>query len=455
MKSTKFLLALFVLEILFCRSIALAGWGEPVPLDEINVESLREWTPYPSYDGLRLYFAQGRGASSRHLRIYQAERDEPFGPFTSITEVLRAGDDVYGQWVSPDNLRIYYTLEEGSDFVLRMSDRASVSEPWSLGVRVPQINALGKIYSCSLTPDELILFFGGRGISGGHGGQDIWMARRSDPTAPFSDVTNLSELNTSADEGRPSVTADGLTLFFASNRNGVSEIFAATRPSVDEPFGPAEHLSVLDVPGASSSQPGVSGDGATLYFVRGYAAEKTDIWVSHLARLSVAVDIKPGSCPNPLNPASRGVLAAAVPGSEDFDVTGIDAASVRLEGVAAVRSHYEDVAAPVLDGNECQCNSLGPDGYTDLLLHFRSQEVVEQIVDSVGDVARGDVIALRLTGTGADGRLIEGEDCVVLVGNVPRWLAAGRSDVNKDGVVNMFDVGRVTMYWLERTATDY
>jgi len=118
-----------IVQMLFCRSIAWAGWAEPVPLEEINVENLREWTPFPSYDGLSLYFAQGRGTSGRHLRIYQADRDEPFGPFTSIIEVLRAGDDVYGQWVSPDNLRIYYTLEEGSDFVLRMSGRAFVSDP--------------------------------------------------------------------------------------------------------------------------------------------------------------------------------------------------------------------------------------------------------------------------------------------------------------------------------------
>ncbi|MHC4648611.1 MAG: hypothetical protein ACYTBJ_24405, partial [Planctomycetota bacterium] len=39
--------------------------------------------------------------------------------------------------------------------------------------------------------------------------------------------------------------------------------------------------------------------------------------------VQVAVDIKPGSCPNPLNLASRGVLPVAVLGSEDFDVSSI------------------------------------------------------------------------------------------------------------------------------------
>ena len=51
---------------------APAEWTEPAPVTEINTENLREWTPYLSFDGLRLYFAQGRGTSGRHLRIYQA-----------------------------------------------------------------------------------------------------------------------------------------------------------------------------------------------------------------------------------------------------------------------------------------------------------------------------------------------------------------------------------------------
>ncbi|GAF91981.1 unnamed protein product, partial [marine sediment metagenome] len=56
----------------------------------------------------------------------------------------------------------------------------------------------------------------------------------------------------------------------------------------------------------------------------------------------IAFDIKPGSCLNPLNLASRGVLPVAILGAEDFDVNAIDPASIFLEGVPAIRSAYED-----------------------------------------------------------------------------------------------------------------
>lgn len=46
------------------------------------------------------------------------------------------------------------------------------------------------------------------------------------------------------------------------------------------------------------------------------------------------IDIKPGSCPNPLNVKDKGALPVAVLRSKDFDVFNIDPASIRLEGVA-------------------------------------------------------------------------------------------------------------------------
>jgi len=169
----------------------------------------------------------------------------------------------------------------------------------------------------------------------------------------------------------------------------------------------------------------------------------------------VHVDIKPGSCPNPLNVASRGVLPVAVLGTEEFDVITIDAVSISLDGVGAIRSSYEDVVTPVLDGNECECTEAGPDGYTDLTLKFRTQEIVEELIYSEGELAEGQTLALELRGELTDGRIIAGSDCVVLVGNVPRHLFIRISDINGDGVINMVDLAQLAEYWLESYEVEY
>jgi hypothetical protein len=107
----------------------------------------------------------------------------------------------------------------------------------------------------------------------------------------------------------------------------------------------------------------------------------------------VAVDVKPGSCPNPLNVRSRGVLPVAILGTLDLDVEQIDAASIRLEGVAPIHSSIEDVGAPFYPfvGKEhCDfdCNDWGPDGLMDLTLKFKTQEIVSALANQEGGCMR-------------------------------------------------------------------
>lgn len=170
-----------------------------------------------------------------------------------------------------------------------------------------------------------------------------------------------------------------------------------------------------------------------------------------LIPLNVAVDIKPGTCRNPLNLGSGGVLPVAVLGNDDFDISTIDVASIRLAGVAPIRSSLEDVATPVIDASECECTEEGPDGHADLTLKFKTQ----QIVNSLGEPGDGETLVLTLTGVLTDGTPIEGTDCIVVVGKVPRPLAAKRADINGDGIVNILDFSMIAEYWLEPVVVEY
>jgi len=125
----------------------------------------------------------------------------------------------------------------------------------------------------------------------------------------------------------------------------------------------------------------------------------------------VDFDIKPGSCPNPLNVNSQGVLPVAILGTEDFDVHSIDRASVRLIGVAPIRSNFEDVAAPVNAQNQCDCTTAGPDGFMDLTLKFDTQE----IVNAIGDCSDSEILKLIIKGTLTNGKKFEGSDCIRII----------------------------------------
>jgi hypothetical protein len=124
-----------------------------------------------------------------------------------------------------------------------------------------------------------------------------------------------------------------------------------------------------------------------------------------LEEYSVHVDIKPGSCTNPVNVKSKGKLSVVILGTSDLGVEEIDTASVRLAGVAPVRSSIEDVLTP-----QEGCSAVGPDGFNDLVLKFNTQEIVA-VLDEVTD---GEELILTLAGALNDGTQIEGEDVILI-----------------------------------------
>jgi hypothetical protein len=134
-------------------------------------------------------------------------------------------------------------------------------------------------------------------------------------------------------------------------------------------------------------------------------------WVS-ISIIQGVIDIKPQSCPNPLYVNSKGALPVAIIGTESLDVTQIDPATVRLEGVAPIRSNLEDVTTPFDLNEDCYtCTEEGPDGYMDLTLKFDAQNVIT----ALGDVEDGECRQLLLTGELYYGTLIEGSDAVVIL----------------------------------------
>jgi hypothetical protein len=129
----------------------------------------------------------------------------------------------------------------------------------------------------------------------------------------------------------------------------------------------------------------------------------------------LALDVRPGSCPNPLNPKSRGVLWVALPGSDSFDVNEVDLATLSLGGLPGqrgptplMRSMIHDVTSPAAGDGECTCPDRGPDGFDDLNLKFSLRELE---FESAGHDAQ-----LTLFGNTTAGESFAATDCVRIVG---------------------------------------
>jgi hypothetical protein len=134
------------------------------------------------------------------------------------------------------------------------------------------------------------------------------------------------------------------------------------------------------------------------------------------------MDIKPGSCPNSFNPGSHGVLPVALVGTADFDVTQIDISSLTLEradgvggtvapheGPPGPHTVYEDLATP-FDGTLCECQEAGPDGFLDLSMKFKTDELVPAL--ELDTMPGNSAVKLVLRGLMLDGEPFIGQDCI-------------------------------------------
>ncbi len=155
----------------------------------------------------------------------------------------------------------------------------------------------------------------------------------------------------------------------------------------------------------------------------------------------VDLDIKPGSCPNSYNRNSHGVLPVALVGTEGFDVTQVDLDSLLLRrkdgepgevapnfGPPGPSPTVEDAATPFAGPEQCDCHELTGDGIDDLMLHFRTDDVVANL--DLNSFSPGALVSLTLVGELNNGTAFEVDDCVRLVPpGTPAGMLAVHSNV--------------------------
>src|SRR5262249_44432663 len=125
----------------------------------------------------------------------------------------------------------------------------------------------------------------------GSGGSDIWLATRKSAGGRFSKAEHLGPpVDGPSYDGDPAISADGLMLFFSSDRPGGSggqDLWVALRRSTGEPFGEPINLGPQVNTAGFEGRPALSSDGSALFFMSDRAGGfgGVDLW-------QVAIDRK-------------------------------------------------------------------------------------------------------------------------------------------------------------------
>ena len=124
----------------------------------------------------------------------------------------------------------------------------------------------------SLSQDGLTLLFGAaRPNSLGQLDEDIYIATRETTSEPFGAPRNLGTAVNAVGFGdySPELSRDGLTLYFSSSRPGglgLADLYVTTRESTDDPWEPPQNLGPTVNSPYFEGQPSISANGKTLYW---------------------------------------------------------------------------------------------------------------------------------------------------------------------------------------------
>ncbi|MGD8500564.1 MAG: hypothetical protein PVJ86_07940, partial [Phycisphaerales bacterium] len=232
-----------------------------------------------------------------------ANADFTFDEPVNLKSVIPAIDPAHESinCFSYDGLDMYFTSDRPGGrggWDLWVLKRASISSDWgppeNLGSAV---NTSSTDQDPSISADGLTLYFGSK-RPGGYGGEDIYVTTRTAKDALWSPAVNLPQtVNSSADEGAPWISPDGLELYFRSIRSdgyGGWDIYVARRATTNDTWGEAADLGAVVNSAYAENYLSLSADGLLLVFSDqpvgavprpgGYGS--SDMWMTRRASLS-------------------------------------------------------------------------------------------------------------------------------------------------------------------------
>jgi Tol biopolymer transport system component len=168
-------------------------------------------------------------------------------------------------------------------------DGSLVDAPESTGfttpVQVYELSSANTEDDPTVTDDGKEIYFNSYRAAGAVGGADIWRSTRTTVTSMWSAPTNITALNTTGDDNTPRITGDGTTMYMSRNPTATREIMLTTRPNRSlENWATPKLVAELNS-ADDDTEAVITADELSIYFASNRAGT-TDIYVA--TRTSVA-----------------------------------------------------------------------------------------------------------------------------------------------------------------------
>jgi hypothetical protein len=191
-----------------------------------------------------------------------------FDPPQIVSE-LRSDVRTDNPTLTADLLEIVFTSERVSgNGDVWFARRASIFQPFTAPSPITEVNTDTFETSSAISADGLTLWFGSD-RPGGVGTTDVWVSSRPHRAAPWTTPVNVVALNTTNEDIPRPPGQHGLVMPMASKPGGilgVYQTFFAERSSTGAPFGAPALVAELAYAERSTVDGFLTDDGLTLFF---------------------------------------------------------------------------------------------------------------------------------------------------------------------------------------------
>jgi Tol biopolymer transport system component len=277
------MLSILVLALGLTAEVANADFtfGEPTNLGPTVNSSAWDVAPNISADGLELFFWSTRPGGSGKGDIWVATRatkNDDWGTPVNLGPTVNSSTWDVHTCVSADGLTLYFgSMRPGTSghYDLWVTTRETKNDAWGPPVNLgPTVNSSVGEWGVSISADGLSLYFSSQ-RPGGYGGLDLWVTTRETTNDDWGPPVNLGPtVNSSASDGFPCISTDDRMLFFSDYHLGTSrpggyggtDIWMTTRATKSDPWGEPVNLGPTINSSSNEDTLNISADGSTLYF---------------------------------------------------------------------------------------------------------------------------------------------------------------------------------------------
>jgi Tol biopolymer transport system component len=188
----------------------------------------------------------------------------PFGPVTIHPALATANASQADPTLTADELDLYFSSNPNTDWDIWLVQRASSTDLWGTPAKVDELSSTSLDETPEVSADGLTIYLASD-RPGGPAGEHLWVSHRATRAGPWDPPEPVTDFVGGDKDLSPTLQKDQLIMVFASLHGSDWDLYETTRASTSDPWGTPTPLTELNSP-QFDWDPALYGEGTGVVF---------------------------------------------------------------------------------------------------------------------------------------------------------------------------------------------